>query len=83
MLFKTGCLGSGRRMTDNYFSFILTNAGWTGTSNVHPIPSGLKCYRCARNGPLIYWLPGTDSKSRRKHREFTGFLIWVAFRYPQ
>ena len=42
MLFKTGCLGSGRRTTDNYFSFIVTNAGWTGASNVHPIPSGLK-----------------------------------------
>ena len=31
----------------------------------------------------IYWLPGTDSKSRRNHRQIVGFLIWVAFRYPQ
>jgi hypothetical protein len=29
------------------------------------------------------WLPGTDSKSRKKHREFTGFLISADYRYPQ
>jgi hypothetical protein len=31
----------------------------------------------------LYWLPGTDSKSRAKDREFPSFLLSVWFRYPQ